>query len=208
VQADTSDIDLFFLAGDPGISKDVFSYEQKRSAEISIITNLFVGPALHIVQGPALKRDEIDDERFSRADIVHLSIPAVISLQDTLKSEMTLSRGGNSENARLTPRDFPITMNASLAVLSLTRFQGQESEGFSNHLDFVSDLLDAGVDAVVSSLWPLDDDSRAMFMAAFYRNLASDPDVALALYRAKRESHRQGIPSNLAIWAGFQLFMR
>jgi CHAT domain-containing protein len=208
VQAETSDMELFFLAGDPELSRDVFSYEQKRSAEISAITDLFVGPALHIVQGPALKKDEFVDERFGRADIVHLSIPTLVDLEDAQLSKMTLSSSGESSNGGLRPGDLPTTMNASLAVLSLTRFQGQESAGYGNHLDFVSDLLDAGVNAVVSSLWPLDDESRARFMAAFYRSLAADPDVALALYRAKREWFQQQKSSNAAIWAGFQLFVR
>jgi len=207
-QVSTADTGLIFLAGDPELSRDVFSYEQKRSAEISTVTDLFVGPALHIVQGPALKKDEFDDDRFVNADIIHLSIPTLVNLDDVQRSEMTLSRSGDTTNARLTPDDLPKVMNASLAVLSLTRFQGSESPGYGNHLDFISDLLDAGAGSVVSSLWPLDDESRAKFIAVFYRNLAANPDVAEALYRAKQEWFQPGKSANASIWAGFQLFMR
>lgn len=203
----SSDIDLFFLAGDPELKRDVFSYEQKRSEEISTVTDLFVGPALHIVQGPALKRDEFDDERFAAADMIHLSIPGLIDMENAQNSVMTLSRSGDSGDTVLLPSDLPNQMNGTLAVLSLTRFEGQGSEGFSNYQGFVSDLLDSGIDSVISSLWPLEDARRARFMAAFYGNLSAEPDVATALYQTKRTYFDQEQSTNPGIWAGFQLYM-
>jgi len=207
-QLDRSGIDRFFLAGDPELSRDVFSYEQRRSAEISTVTDLFVGPALHIIQGPALKGDEFGDASFAEADAVHLSIPTRIDLGNPRQSEMTLSSSGDSGNSRLRPNDLPAVMNAGLAVLSLARFQDPDPEDSGNHLDFISNLLDAGVGAVVSSLWSLDDESRARFMAAFYGMLASDPDIASSLYRVKRDLIARGSPSDPGVWAGFQLFVR
>jgi tetratricopeptide (TPR) repeat protein len=205
---DLAEIDRFFLAGDPELTRDVFSYEQRRSAEISAVTDLFVGPALHIVQGPALKSDEFDDARFADADVVHLSIPTLVELRSARQSEMTLSSSGDALNSTLRPDDLPSAMNASLAVLSLARFQNPGSEEFGSRLGFISNLLDAGTDAVISSLWSLDDASRAGFMAAFYGSLAGNPDLAAALYRVKREFIPRGTPSDPGVWAAFQLFVR
>lgn len=207
VQVSTSAIDLFFLAGDPELKRDVFSYEQRRSAEVSAITDLFVGPSLHIIQGPALKIDEFYDERFARADIIHLSIPGLINLESPQESSMTLSKSGESEFANLRPQNIPGAMNASLAVLSLTRFERQIVPGFGNYLGFVSDFLGSGVDSVVSSLWPLEDESRAVFMDAFYRNLADEPDVAKALFRTKRAFFEPQRATSPGLWSAFQLYI-
>jgi CHAT domain-containing protein len=206
---ETGQIDLFFLAGDPRVKKDVFSYEQEISAEIRAVTDIFVGPALHIVQGSAMQRDEFEDERFERADVVHMAIPGVISLESPAQSKLVLSGTLDKPGVEyLSPRDFQDRQfNASLAVLSATRVQGSGTSSFNSYLGFVSDLMQSGIAVVVVSLWAIEDAERARFMAAFYRNLATNPDVAMALLKTRQQVFSGMNSENTGLWGGFQVYI-
>jgi CHAT domain-containing protein/tetratricopeptide (TPR) repeat protein len=206
---ETGQIDLFFLAGDPQVKKDVFSYEQEISAEIRAVTDIFVGPALHIVQGSAMQRDEFEDERFERADVVHMAIPGVISLESPAQSKLVLSGTLDKPGVEyLSPRDFQDRQfNASLAVLSATRVQGSGTSSFNSYLGFVSDLMQSGIAVVVVSLWAIEDAERARFMAAFYRNLATNPDVAMALLKTRQQVFSGMNSENTGLWGGFQVYI-
>jgi CHAT domain-containing protein/tetratricopeptide (TPR) repeat protein len=208
VRIDTGDINLFFLAGNPGVKQDVFDYEQELSAEIRAVTDIFVGPALHIVQGSALKRDEFQDERFENADIIHLAIPGTASLEFPAQSKLILSGSPEKPGGEyLMPQDFQgRRFSASLAVLSSLRLQGSNRSRFSSYLGFVTDLLSSGVDAVVASLWALEDPDLALFMAAFYQNLADHPDVATALLKTRRDMLLTPTTEAPGSWAGFQVY--
>jgi CHAT domain-containing protein len=108
----------------------------------------------------------------------------------------------------LSPRDFQNRrFNASLAVLSSTRMHGSSASSFNGYLGFVSDLLKSGVDSVVASLWLLEDAELAKFMNAFYRNLAEDPDVPMALLKTKRQVLARPETQNVSVWAGFQVYI-
>jgi len=205
----TRGIDLFFLAGNPDVQREVFNYEQEMSAEIRAVTDIFVGPNLHIVQGSALNRDEFQDQRFERADVVHLAIPGLISLEFPSQSKLMLS--GTLEqpgNEFLRPGDFQDRhFNAFLAILSSTRLHGESASRFNGRLGFVTDLLQSGVDAVVASLWLLGDSELAYFMDAFYQNLANNPDAVIALLKTRRQVFSESKSENIRLWAGFQVYV-
>jgi len=207
---ETEQIDLFFLAGDPQVKKDVFNYEQELSAEIRAVTDIFVGPALHIVQGSAMQRDEFQDERFEQADVIHLAIPGVISLESPAQSKLVLSGTLDQPGIEyLSPRDFQDRQfNASLAILSATRVQGSGTSSFNSYLGFASDLLQSGVGMVVVSLWAIEDTERAQFMTSFYRNLADDPGIAMALLKTRRQVLARADGEDFGQWAGFQVYIQ
>lgn len=208
-QVDISAIKQFFLAGNPDIKREVFNYDQEMSAEIRAITDIFVGPALHIVQGTALRRDEFQDERFEKADVIHLAIPGLVSLEFPQQSKLMLS--GTLEHPGtefLSPRDFQDRrFDASLAVLSSTRVHGSSVSSFNGYLGFVSDLLQSGVGSVVASLWLLEDADLANFMNVFYRNLSENPSIPLALLKTKRQILARPETQNFSVWAGFQVYI-
>ncbi len=210
LRLETEKIALFFLAGDPQVKKDVFNYEHELSAEIRAVTDIFVGPALHIVQGSAMQRDEFQDERFERADVIHLTMPGPISLESPAQSKLMLSGTLDKPDIEyLSPRDFQDRQfNASLAVLSATRVQGSGTSSFNSYMGFVSDLLQSGIGVVVVSLWAIEDAERARFMTAFYRNLADDPDIAMALLKTRQQVFSSADAKNFGQWAGFQVYIR
>ena len=209
VSVNTGALGLFFLAGNPMVMRDAFDLEQNVSMEISAVTDIFVGPALHIVQGSALGRDEFQDERFEIADIIHLAIPGSIKLNFPGQSSLMLSgTAGNPRSEFLQPADFRgRSLKASLVFLSGTAVEGSPESNLNYRLGFVSDFLDSGVRAVITSLWRLNDREVAGFVAEFYRSLESSPDVVLALSNTRRSFLRASSPVDYSRWGGFQIYI-
>ena len=209
VSVNTGALDLFFLAGNPVVMRDAFDLEQNVSTEISAVTDIFVGPALHIVQGSALGRDEFQDERLETANIIHLAIPGSIKLKFPGQSSMVLSgTAGNPSSEVLQPADFSgRSLKASLVFLSGIEVEGSPEPNLDYRLGFVSDFLESGVQAVIISLWRLNDAEVASFVTEFYRNLEASPDVVLALSDTRRSILQASGPVDYSRWGGFQIYI-
>jgi CHAT domain-containing protein len=209
VRVDTAVLDLFFLAGNPDIRRDVFDFGQKQSAEIRSIADIFAGPSLHIVQGSALGRDEFQDGRFESANIIHVAIPGTVNLEFPGRSRMMLSGTADKPVSEfLEPGDIRKNkFQASLAVLSALNMEGTERFSLDYQLGFVSDFLASGVPLVVTSLWRIPDPERARFFAEFYRNLESNPDTAAALAMTRRAFLAASDPVDYIRWGGFQIYI-
>ncbi len=210
VRFNSVDLKLFFLAGKPDIRRDIFDYEQKPSAEIQTIADIFVGPSLHIVQGSALGRDEFQDGRFEKADIIHLAIPGTIKLEFPERSRLMLSGTARRPISEfLGPADIrKNNFKARLVVLSGINFEGTDRFNLDPHPGFVSDFLTSGVPIVITSLWRIPDVERAQFFAEFYRNLENNPDIAAALSTSRRTFLTKNSSDDGYIrWGGFQLYL-
>jgi CHAT domain-containing protein/tetratricopeptide (TPR) repeat protein len=199
-----------FLAGNPQARQDLFSYGVSSSAEILAVRDRFIGPGLHIVQGVALQRDEFRDERFSRADLMHLAIPGVANLAFPERSRLSLSGSvDESADSYLRPADLRTQeYSARLAVLSNLAISGESTSVFSNRLGFGSDLMDQGVRSVIISAWHVDDAELAAFMEQFYANLQRSSDISAALKQTRLEQVSRGGDMKFRSWAGFQLHIR
>jgi CHAT domain-containing protein len=198
-----------FIAGSPQVRRDLFSYDQDSSAEIRAVADIFVGPGLHIVQGNALKRDEFEDERFEQADLIHLAIPGTVDLSNPGAARLRLSGTIESPGSEwLAPGDIRGRhFNARLVVLSGIRAQGRSASGQAANFDFVSGFLNAGVRAVIVSLWQVEDQLLAQFMTDFYQNLQKNPDVSWALSQTQRNTISRDGAVDLSTWGAFQLYI-
>ena len=199
-----------YLAGNPQSGQELFSYDVQISAEIAALTDIFVGPGLHIVQGVALRKDEFQDERFSGASLIHLATPGALDLAFPDRSRLLMSRTSDDSAAEnLSPGDIrQLKFNAELLVLSRTAVTAASRSGFDNRLGFVSEFLEAGVSNIVVSLWSGGDAETAAFMREFYGDLESTRDVAEALFRTRMRQMETSNQANFRSWAGFQLFIR
>jgi CHAT domain-containing protein len=199
-----------FLAGNPQTRQELFSYEVRASPEISAVTDRFVGPGLHIVQGVALKADEFRDDRFTSAGLIHLAIPGTIELENPDRSRLLMARSGEDSTVEyLSPADIrKLHFTAGLVVLSLTNVAGASSSGFDSRMGFVSDFLDTGVGNVMASMWVGEDTGSTAFVAEFYDNLEAVQDIAEAWYQTRKRRLENGNETNFKSWAGFQLFIR
>lgn len=194
-----------FLAGDPRDWSGDYAVRLDPSGEVRAVTERFVGPGLHAVQGVALLLDEFKDARFALADLVHLSVPGMVDLSPARDSAFFLSEPARGEGRqRLTAaalRD--MSLSADLVFISRTEFNGSGAM-LESELGLVSSALEAGAGAVIASLWAVDDAARRRFVSAVYAHLEESGNVATALAQAKRESMQEGTAPD---WASFQLFL-
>ena len=202
--------DRVFLAGNPQTGQELFSYDIQVSAEITAVTDAFVGPGLNIIQGVALQKDEFRDPRFAGAGLIHLAIPGTLDLAFPEHSMLLMSRTSEeSATDNLQPEDIRgLDFSASLVVLSRTAVSSFSPAGFDSRMGFVSDFLSNGARNVVVSLRSGDDSETAAFMADFYKELESVQDVAGALSRSRTKLMKSADPGNFMHWAGFQLYIR
>lgn len=199
-----------FLAGNPQPKQELFSYEHTVSADIQTFAGRFAGPDLHIVQGLALRRDEFEDERFVEADLLHLAIPGIVDLARPNRSRFLLSGvdGAPSDELLQGAELRRFKFDAKLAVLGGLSLEQQSRSPFSSSLGLVCDFQAAGVPAVVASLWRLDPAVAAAFVAEFYDTLTAEPDLGMALWKARKRRLQRADASSVDAWAPFQLFVQ
>lgn len=201
-----------FLAGNPQEQGDPFSLEFRVSPEIAAVTDRFVGPGLHIVQGVALQKHEFEDQRFARAALVHLALAGTVNLDLPDRSRLLLAplaaeRG--DARAVLAPMDIRrFDLAAQLVVLSGTVVPGPGQSPFDSRLAFVADFLEAGSAAVLVSLWPPGERESADFASDLYRGLLDERDIVKVLAATKRSRIVANPRTNFPSWASFQLFIR
>ena len=202
--------DRVFLAGRPQDSQKLFEYDVQVAPEVARLTDRFVGPGLHIVQGVALQKDEFRDDNFSSASLIHLATPGTIDLRFPEQSRLRLSGTGDDPTRGLVyPPDirmFP--QAASLVTLSSVAARGENLSGFDSRIGLVSDFLEAGAKAVLASLWLQPQSSVADFMDDFYQRLSADPDALDVLVDVRRERIGSSPAEEFMTWAGFQLYIR
>lgn len=204
--------DRVFLAGNPQEQADPFNLDFRVSPEIAAVTDQFVGPGLHIVQGVALQRHEFQDERFAQAALAHLGLAGTLDLAFPDRSRLLLAQGAADAAASrslLAPADVRgFDVGAQLVVLSGTAVVGRGASPVDSRVPLVADFLEAGSQAVLVSFRPLGEQANAQFMAGFYDRLRMDPDIVAALAAAKRARMAADPGTNLPDWASFQLFIR
>lgn len=201
-----------FLAGNPQEQGDPFSLEFRASPEIGAVTDQFVGPGLHIVQGVALQKHEFQDDRLAQAALVHLALAGTLDLDVPDRSRLLLApvgAGHADSSSFLAPPDVRgLNIAAQLVVLSGTAVVGSGRSPADSRLAFVADFLEAGSAAVLVSYRTAGEVANAEFTTDLYRRLQSGPDVGAALARTKRARIEADSATNLPYWAGFQLFIR
>jgi CHAT domain-containing protein len=92
---------------------------------------------------------------------------------------------------------------ARLAVLSGCESGGGLALTGEGVLGLTSSLLTAGIPAVIATLWPVDDQTTASLMEAFYDHLAAGETVAAALRQAQLEVRGRTATAHPFYWAGF-----
>ncbi len=206
-----------FLAGNPLMSAAAFPDYQGNARELRAVANLFIGPNLHMVQGNALTVDEFADARLSQAAAIHLAAPTHIDLATPANSKIYLSDSRTEPGAEFITANAirSWSLSADLLVLSSSEMKGINRHSFSNHIALVSELLDAGADSIVCSLWSNEDMAVAAFMTNFYSDLIESGSPLSSLYAVKRQwlkasGKSSGRPSGegsmVRLWAGFQLY--
>jgi tetratricopeptide (TPR) repeat protein len=146
----------------------------------------------------------------ARFAVIHIATHAVVDMDHPELTGIALSgvdRAGRRREGFLRLHDiYGLTLHPKLVVLSSCRTaMGPEVRG-EGILGLSRGFLYAGAQAVVATLWSVDDQATAVFMVRFYRELwdAHQPPVA-ALAAAQQWMMRQERWSSPYFWAAFTL---
>jgi CHAT domain-containing protein len=91
-----------------------------------------------------------------------------------------------------------VTLSACESGLGRTE-RGDEVMGFNRS------FLNAGASSLVSSLWPVDDDSTEFLMTAMYTELSRGADLQLAMQKAQIAAMKRPRFQHPFFWAPFVL---
>jgi CHAT domain-containing protein len=148
------------------------------------------------------KTDPLDHFR-----VLHFATHGLISRRTPTRSALVLAAGDEvAEDGFLQAREiYQLKLASDLVVLSAcetARGQILAGEGVQG---LAQAFFYAGAPSVVASLWNVNDERTAAFMAAFYRHLADGQSKAAALRAAKLDMLRSSSTSAPRYWAAFIL---
>ena len=139
---------------------------------------------------------------------IHLATHFLISDIQPMLSKIVLSQnqGGGEDGFLQMYEIYNLKLNAELAVLSgCNSGMGKLRRG-EGLIGLSRAFFYAGVGSLMVSLWPVEDQSAARLMQAFYANLGAGKDRAEALRQAKVEMiHARDEKRNPFYWGSFVL---
>jgi CHAT domain-containing protein len=142
-------------------------------------------------------------------DILHFAGHAVVGRDLPELSHLVLASDGRSDGAVFSPEiarwKLPRTRLVILSGCNTADGKLSATEGASS---LARAFFTAGVPAVLSSLWAIEDDDTADFFIAFHRRLADGHRPSVALHETQLEWLGDGrVPAHpVRSWAAFQLF--
>jgi len=153
-------------------------------------------------------------EQLPGADLLHFAGHAQISPSAASRSHLVLAKAGESvtDNALFATEIRELTLSRmTLAVLSSCGTTTQMSRRATASQSLARAFLDAGVAAVVSSLWEADDVATTTLMVAFHRARRVTTSASGALRTAQLASiaaERAGEGGATRQWAAFRIDLR
>ncbi len=138
---------------------------------------------------------------WARFAILHFATHAEANDQTPWASSLFL--GAPAMPTLRADRIAQLSLHAPLVVLSGCDTGGGHLISGEGTLGLGSAFLAAGSQAVVMSLWPVDDAVTAELMIAFYDHLSRGQPVDLALHQAQQDIRQHPLTSHPFYWAGF-----
>jgi len=179
------------------------------ATEVKSIANLFPGgtSATEVRTGVSATKQELLRTDLGRFRFIHFATHGILPVEAGIKEPaLVLSyEGTDKDDMLLTPSEvFQLKLRADMVVLSacntgsgkVTRAEGVASLGTA--------FLAAGASSTVVSLWSVSDNSTALLMQEFYRNLLKGMPKPLALAAARSMLVSHGF-DNPFFWAPFVL---
>ena len=141
--------------------------------------------------------------------ILHFATHGHVDPQNPSRSALILSlynRDHSPRNGFLTLKDITwLNLNADLVVLSACDTAlGKEVRG-EGLISLARGFMVAGAPRVVATLWPVADDTTALLMDHFYKNMLQDGLPPASALRAAQLTMKQHFPNAPYYWAGFVL---
>lgn len=148
-------------------------------AEAEFVARQFSSGATLLLEDEASA--EVVRARLGQSPLLHFATHGVLDAQAPLNSSIKLANGDQLTVYEL----MSLHLDARLVVLSACRTAQGETTGGDDVLGLTRGLLAAGAGSALVSLWPVDDESTALFMAEFYRQLRAGQSPPEALQDAQ-----------------------
>jgi len=166
--------------------------------EIAAISKVFPKPECLLDENATT---EAFRQHSSSTDVLHLACHAQFRWDNPLFSSLRLADGW------LTVRDaYDLQLNSGLVTLSACETGVNTIAPGDELIGLARGFLSAGSRSVLISLWTVDDDATAVFMADFYRNLIAVSSPAAALRAAQTKLLKEF--SHPFFWSPFVLVGR
>ncbi len=210
VEGSRADPGLSRSIGGAGWSLDDLPHSKR---EVEAIAAFFPPERTRILVGEEASEENVKaEEALSSARLVHFSAHGLLREDRPRHSGLALSfdRDPAEDGLLQVYEIFNLKLQADLVVLSSCRSGlGQLLKG-EGVLGLTQAFLYAGASGLVTSLWPVEDQSTADLMVALYRRLADGGmPASQALRQAKLEMiDKGGREAQPYHWAGFVLFGR
>ncbi len=186
------------LFGNPDLGSPRFDLKYAQQ-EATTISKLYPHSLLYL-RTQATKKTFLKEA--PNFDYIHLATHGIFKVDSPLNSGIFLAGDGNTDGFLSVNELFSLNLNADLVTLSACETGlGKVSNG-DDVVGFTRGFLYAGTNAVVSSLWKVDDLATSYLMTEFYSNLKT-MDRREALRQAQLAAKKKyGAPY---YWAAFQL---
>jgi CHAT domain-containing protein len=160
-----------------------------------------------VLSGKSATETFLKNSQLSQYRYIHLATHGVVDEETPERSRIYLNETSQDDGKLFTGEIFGLSFSADLVTLSACETglgkisKGEGVIGLSRALRY------AGADKIVVSFWSVADESTAMLMQDFYRNIANDPnaDISTALANAKRKMIEKSPFRNPFYWAPFAL---
>lgn len=139
------------------------------------------------------------------ASVLHLGTHAVVDHASAGGSAIVLAQAGDDDGLLHAREIAALDLRVKLAVLAACRTAIAPRDEGGGLASLTGAFLAAGADAVVATLWDVDDQATAAFMQQFYYYLGRGVDADRALRQAKRRLRAAADWDRPAIWAAFVL---
>jgi CHAT domain-containing protein len=140
----------------------------------------------------------------SRPQVIHVAAHSVVDDERPWRSGIRLAAASREADPYVRAETISATRApASLVVLSSCSSAGGESLTGEGVEGLASAFLTGGAEAVVATLWPVEDRAAAQIMHEFYRELALGKPVAGALRGAQEAMRRDRTWSDPFFWSGY-----
>lgn len=176
-------------------------------AEVATVRNLFGRSSATVLLGPRATEDALKAQQLARYSVLHLAAHGVIDASMASRSALILGRSpGSEEDGILQVSEvLRLPLNANLVTLSACQSALGKLITGEGMVGLTRAFLYAGADTIVATLWNVNDEASAQFMAVFYGLLKEGHSKSEALRRAKISLRQDRQLSHPYFWAPYVL---
>jgi CHAT domain-containing protein len=208
------DMDLFLYSNPGENGRTLFLSQARRDIsklvyvdqEAQAVASYFLKTKTLILKAGVRDEEALKSQDLSKFRILHFATHGFFDDEHWWRSALLFQAGsGGSEDGLLQPFDIMgLKLNSDLVVLSACQSGSGRLEKGEGLMGFSSAFINAGANAVLSSLWSIPDRSATVFMDRFYARLAGGMTVGAALKLAKNDMLRSEY-RHPRHWASFVL---